>query len=132
MGIDTDVKTIFGWYLEYQFILEYGMEHQLECDCHNKKGRHIMTPSCHQDDFDIVYEIDGYTFEIISANSWYDCELSERMWYFGIELDDTVPLADLKQLIAMTESPLFEPIQTMAEALGAGGEPGLHSSVHQH
>lgn len=128
MGIDYETFIIFGWDIDYNDIIQYAIEHKLECDCSNKV--HITVPGCKPSYFDISIKHEDFTFEVIQTSPWYDCDRDECLWYFGIRLSDSRSMIQLKGLISITEAPWYPELTQMVQEFGVGGDPDMFSVLN--
>lgn len=128
MGIDYNNYMVFGWAIQYDNIVDYALDHELQCDCSDKQ--HTTVSMCKPHNFEISVEYEHFTFEIMRTCPWYDCDLDECLWYFGVHLGDSKSVTTLKELISIPEASWFPILMQMVEELGEDGEPEIYSVLH--
>ena len=73
MGIDYNNYMVFGWAIQYDNIVDYALDHELQCDCSD--NQHTTVSMCKPHNFEISVEYEHFTFEIIRTCPWYNCDL---------------------------------------------------------
>lgn len=89
MGIDTDVYTVFGWWID----------------------AHPTLVERYETLWDQRVTIDEFAFRLCRFSPHYDAPRMERHYYVGVDFNDSISMTTLAKLLALTTRPEFQQVK---------------------
>lgn len=120
MGIDNDARCVIGMVLSYEEMTS--IVEMITAERNDEQDEDLWSGEYFSEEFPSI--LLGY------ANPYYDCDLSERVYFVSVKVEDGITLAELAPIIQQVSAPDSDYYKFLAHFKLEQQEPCLYVLPH--